>query len=294
MGKSNFMLAVLLGVLFAGPSFGSGNSYTIEDALNRKLITVSITGRKDATTAYYGGCITLIISNTSNQNLSIRLENGRRLNCVNDTIQDMLVTQSEMMALVPSQKKELTIYAMCSQKHDRSPKPNSVFRLGAMAESQIVKLTALIEKYNVQNYTGQEAVWVLTDNEDPSSISGDDQEIVKLLRECVTGAVVEQKKVNTREPGFIYDYSYPKVDENAFTIEGDFAFQMSYKNFVSLYIYDNYGNRIKVVFQDVPYSTGMQNYHYKITSSDFRPGELYWLRMKSDSKTLKELAIQMD
>ena len=103
------------------------------------------------------------------------------------------------------------------------------------------------------------------------------------------------KKTKTeREKGIIYDYSYPQVDNKSFTIEGDFDWQMPYKNSVSLYVYDNYGNRVCVIFQNTTYAYGLQSYHYKVKSDNFRPGELYWVRMKMSDKTLKELAIQME
>lgn len=294
MGKSKFMFLVFMGVLFVLPAVASTNSYTLEDALKKHLVTASINGGKDASPSYYGKCITVTLKNTTNQNLSINLENGRRLVCIYDSVQDMIVTRAEIFALLPAQSKEYTIYAMCSQKHDRSPHENSVYQVGVMAESVLVELTLLIEQLNAQDYTGQNAVWVITDDSDPSNINGDNAETVKALKDYVTAAKAG-KKQDPREKGFIYDYSYPTVDEDGgILIEGDFDWQMPYKTFVSLYVYDNYGNRVKVIFQDVVFNSGLQTYHYKIKSKDFRPGELYWVRMKSNDKTLKELAIQMD
>ena len=155
MGKPKFMFSFILGVLFVTPLFGNTNSYTLEDALKKGLVTATFTGQKDASPSHYGKCIQLILKNISNQNLSINLENGRRLDCIYDSVQDMLVTHSEVFALLPSQKRECTIYAMCTQKHDRSPHETSVYHLGAMAESVLVELTMLIEKYDAQDGTGQ-------------------------------------------------------------------------------------------------------------------------------------------
>jgi hypothetical protein len=293
MGKSIFFFLACLGALFVKPVMAGTNSYTLEDALKKKLVTAVITGRNDATTSYYGDCITLKLKNTTNQTLSINLETGRRLNCVYDSIQDMLVTQAQIFALLPTQTKEYTIYAMCCQQHDHSPKGTSVFNLGSMAESQLVQLSLLIEKLNAQNYTGQRAVWVLTDDANPNDVTGDDETVASTLREFVIN-VVKNKKQTVREPGFIYDYSYPTTDGKVFTIEGDFEWEMPYQNFVSLFVYDNSGNRLFPVFQDVAFSSGLQIYHYKVANEAFKSGELYWLRLKFDSKTIKEVAVSMD
>jgi hypothetical protein len=292
MGKSNFMFTAMLSIVLAMPVKAAINSYTLDDAIKKNLVSATITGRKDATTAYYGDCITLILKNKTGQKLTLNLENGRRLDCTNDSVQDMLVTQAEIFALLPSTQQEFTIYAMCSQKHNRSPHPNSVYHIGGMAESVLVQLTILIEKLKAQSYTGQQAVWVLTDDSDPSGITGNDS-ATRVLREFVTKNKGFKKKAE-RDPNFIYDYSFPKEEANGFTIEGNFDWQMPYKTYVSLYIYDNNGNKIKVIFQDVVYSGGLQNYHYKITSDDFRPGELYWVRMKANDKILREVSIKMD
>lgn len=293
MGKSTVVLTLLMGIIFCSPVMAHNNSYTLEDALRKKLVTAEISGRKDATTNYYGQCITIKIKNTSGQSLSLNLESGRRLNCEYDSIQDMLITKAEIFALLPGQVNDYTIYAMCCQQHDHSPGSTTKFNLGAMAQSQLVQLAMLIEKLSAQDYAGQRAVWVITDDADPDMISSDNEEVTKALKEFVIN-VIKNKKTADRDPGFTYDYSYPTTDGNVFTIEGDFDFEMPYQTFVSLYVYNNNGDRVKIVFQDVAFSGGLQTYHYKLSDAVFESGETYWLRLKQNSKTVKEVAVTMD
>lgn len=290
MGRSKFTLALLL-VAFAGTSVQAGghcsNVLTLEQALQKKLVSAEIT----ASSGHYGKCIRMKLKNTSNQALTVTLEAGRRLNCDYDSVQDMMITQSEMFALLPVQKQEYTIYAMCCEKSDRSPSVSSTYLLGAMADHRLVRLAQLIEKLGAQDNTGQQAVWVLTDKRDPNSIYGSDEAVVKALKELV---ITLSRIPEPPETGVIYDYSYPKSEGNAFTLEGDFLWELGSPGFVSLYIYDNSGNRVHVIFQDAAFSSGLQRYHYKVTSEKLASGELYWIRMKQNNRTLKELAVKMD
>lgn len=294
MGTSKFTLVVMLGI-FSWLPFAAGNTttYTLEEALKKKLVTAVIQGNQYETSSYYGKCIKLKLRNASTQSLSLRLESGRRLNCDYDSVQDMLITQSEMFALLPSQTQEFSIYAMCCEKSNHSPQKGTTYNLGAMADASLVQLARLIEQLNAQDYAGQRAVWVVTDGADPEAISSDNPEITQALKEFVMN-LSKAPKVVEREPGFIYDYSYPKIEGDQFTVEGEFNWEMPVQSNVSLYLYDNSGNRLLVIFQDMPYTTGLQSYHYKVTSDALKSGNLYWIRMKQNGKTLKELAVTMD
>jgi hypothetical protein len=284
MGKSTIMLMILLGILSCSTVTASVSTYTLKEALERKLVTAFISGKG----GYHGKCVFLRLKNVSNQNLSIRIEAGRRLNCVYDSVQDLLITQSEMFALLPSQTREVTIYAMCCEKSNHSPGETSTYNLGAMAEARLVELAVLIEKLKAQNLTGVKAVWVLTDGISPDEISGSDSITVAALKEFVSNPS-NNKKIINRNPGVLYDYSYPQSDGEIFTIEGDFIWELAASGYVSLYIYDNNGNRLMALFQDESSPAGLQTYHYRVQDATFQSGETYWVRLKQKGMTIKGL-----
>ena len=289
MGSKNVMLATLLSLLLSPPLWAIPNSITLEEALQKKLVTATITGKG----SYYGQSIVLELKSNSRDNLNITLEAGRRLNCVYDSIQDMLITKSEIMALLPLEKKKLTIYAMCCEKTDHTPGSTSVFNLGAMAQSQLVKLAVLIESLKAQDMAGQSAVWVITNGSDTSSINSMDPNITRQLRDYVKNAG-KIKTVSTRNPNILYDYSYPQLNGEVYTFEGDFEWDMASTNYVSLYLYDNNGQQIKPIFQDMMFVSGLQSYHYKLSDPLFETGEIYWIRLKQNGRTVKEVAISAE
>ena len=230
------------------------------------------------------------IKNLTYGALSLSLENGRRLKCTYDSVQDMLVTKAEIFALGGQSEQDFKVYAMCSQKHDRCPSTTSIFSLSELANGYLLQLTQLIEKLNCFDRTGQSAVWVLTDGDDPANVTGSDSITVKALKTLL----VKARSVAQRDEKFIYDYSFPQVKNGSFKIEGDFVWQMQYAGKVSLWIYDNNGNRISSIFLEKYYSHGTQTYHYSVQDPEFKPGEMYWLRLMADRTKLKEVAVTMD
>jgi hypothetical protein len=93
----------------------------------------------------------------------------------------MVITLDRLIVLQPSAKKTLDLFAMCTQMHDRSPGKESLLTLGNMAEGNLLSMAQFISSNNFQSQAAQQAIWVLTDNNDPGSIySGNKEEMDKL------------------------------------------------------------------------------------------------------------------
>jgi len=292
MKKSIFVMLLL--VFSAGISTKATNSMSLFEAVKKKLVEVKFCGKgyTAENTSYYGKCISLQIKNICSQNLELNVEAGRRLRCVYDSIQDMMISHTQMFALAPNQSSDYTINAFCTQKHDRAPSETSIFNLDGMSEGYLYQLVQLIETLGCQDNTGQQAVWVLTDSISSSNITGTDEAKVKKLKDFVEFAVASMKK--ERSAGVMYDYSFPDKTNTGFSIKGEINWNMPYTSFVSLTIYDNSNNKIITLFTEKPYKSGLQSYYYSLYNTDFKEGELYWLRVEGCGKRLKEVAIKME
>ena len=183
MKPSAFLSLLLVYVLSAG--FTSGAKLSLSDAKDKGLIKIQISGNnKDSSryrSGYYGPCLLLMLESTSRNTLNLELENGRFLETADSNEQRMIVTQQELITLLPGKKKEIPVFAMCTEMHDRSPGPETLLALGPMADGKLLELTQFIGKNRFQSLTGQEALWVLTDNNDLGSIySENDQEFNQL------------------------------------------------------------------------------------------------------------------
>jgi hypothetical protein len=284
-------------IMIARLSFGSAAvvPYSIIDAINKKLIKVTVSGRgytNDNSSSYWGKCINLHIKNLTYGKIEIKMESGRKLKCVYDSIQDMIITKTEMISLSPNESSDFTIYAMCGELRNSVPSTSSFFKFGSVVDGQLLKVVKMIEELDVQNDAGQAAVWVFTDNMSPDNIKtySGDKERAKKLQEFV----YLLKGIDKKEPGYIYDYSYPKTDSVFTNIQGEIQWVMNAPAKVSFILYDNYGNKILTIFENFDFGKGLQSYRYILPNLSLAKGELYWLRLKSAGVKIKEISIQTD
>lgn len=284
-----FSLVLCSGVFASEPV-----SFSLFDAVQKKLVKVVFKGRgysAENRSAHYGKCISLNIKNVSSQRLELKLEAGRKLRCYKDTVQDMMVSRSEMFALGPGGSSDFTINAFCTEKHESSPGDKTVYNMTGMADGYLYQLVQLIESLDCQDNMGQQAVWVLTDNISPDNIRGGDAAKAKKLKDFVDFALNKIKSRNAG--GVIYDYSFPDKTTEGFKITGEINWDMPYSGTVTLSVYDNKGKKVADIFTGVPYKSGFQSFNYELANGMFREGEMYWLKVVSGGQWLKEVAITM-
>lgn len=289
-----FILLVFSLVLCSGLFAGETMSTSLFDAVQKNLVKVVFKGRgytSENRSAHYGKCILLHLKNVSSQRLELSLEAGRKLHSCYDSVQDMMVSQTEVFALGPGGSSDFTINAFCIEKSETAPKENTVFTMAALAGGYLLQLVQLIESLGCQDNMGQQAVWVLTDNVSPENIKGSDREKEKKLRDFVDFAL--KKIQGGKIDGVIYDYSFPDKMAGGFKIAGQINWDMPYSGTVTLGVYDNKGKKVADIFAGVPYNKGFQTFTYELASSLFREGELYWLKVISNGERLKEVAITM-
>ncbi len=281
-------------VLSSGIFASETMTMSLFDAIQKKLVKVVFKGRgytSDNGCAHYGKCMSLTVKNISSQRLDLKLEAGRKLKCFKDTVQDMIVSRTEMFALGPGGSSDFTINAFCTQKHEHAPDVANVFDMQGMAGGYLYELIQLIESLDCQDNAGQQAVWVLTDSISPDNITGTDAEKVKKLKKFVEFAISKIKA--DKISGVIYDYSFPDKTNEGFKISGEINWTMPYSGTVTLSVYDNKGKKVIDIFTGVPYKSGFQSFNYELANTMFREGELYWLKVVSGGQWLKELAITM-
>lgn len=281
---------VMSSCIFAGETA----SYTLFDAIQKNLVRVLFKGRgitSENSSSHYGRCITLNVKNMSAQRLELKLEAGRKLKCYKDSVQNMMVSQTEVFALGPGNTSDFTINAFCTQKRASGPGPKNAYSMQGLADGYLYELVQLIESLGCQDNMGQQAVWVLTDSISPENITGSDAAKAKKLRNFVEFAL---KRVKTEKVGgYIYDYSFPDKTNKGYKIKGEINWTMPYTETVTLSVYDNKGKKVADIFAGMPFKSGFQTYDYDYANNTFRDGDMYWLRLISGGTMLKEVAITM-
>lgn len=264
----NLQLLILFFIPFC--SVASTASVSINDAIARGLVNAVITSNtgdsmQPFSSSHYGQCLRLQLTNLGKSPLNLHLENGRFLETSDTSEQRMIVTRQELISLQGGKMKSIPVYAMCSQMHDRSPGETSELSPGPMAEGNLLTLTRFLEKHNIQGVAGQEAVWVITDNNEIGSIFSDDEKELKLLQELVS-----------RLTGKPVPKAPHRVEFSEGSVSGTIVFDSKGKESYTLNLVNEEGEVIIAFFEDKPVETPMHTtLNWKFRYKGFPKGVYY-------------------
>jgi hypothetical protein len=262
------------------------NKYiSIENAAKKGLIKLIIKSRG----GYTGEVIEMKVQNNSDQKLDLNIEAGRRLDSKINNEQDILVTRSQEFFVNAKQTKTFTVFGMCCQAHNSSPRKNSDYYVGKLADSNLVKLANFIDKNKYYtNYTAQQAVWTVSDNNSLASISDGDKEVVTGLRNYVskiTGRVIPPYEITYRQE------SDNDVLGRATKIEGVFDYKVPVDGKVTIGIYDEQGRLVQLLFKNIDHRKGDCKLYYTFRTRELPQGT-YYARMNMDGMLQKEMKIE--
>jgi hypothetical protein len=233
-----------------------------------------------------GECIFMFLSNPTADTSYVRIEPGRTLGSLDTTVQDILITREEILALAPGEKRELSIYGFCSQALNASPDSAESFNIGKMADSSVVVLAEFLDERNNEfpEDAIQKAVWCLTDDHDIMEIYSEDLASIADLRNFVAklkGADSFTLKVEDT-PRNVNRFTYLTK-----TISGELDLFIPTDCIVDIYIRDNEGRSYDSFRKKTPYKAGTYKYSFKFTVTNWPPGK-YFLCVRADGVLLHE------
>ena len=261
-------------------------SIPVLDAAKKGLIKVEVKGKG----GYTGDVIEMNITNISGKDLELLLEPGLRLDSKDSTQQDILVNRTETFVLAKGKKKVLAVSGMCCQAHNHSPKKESKFSIGKMADSLLIKMANFInEKKFYSNSAAQHGVWVISDKNPVNSIfDGSDSTATRLVTEFVC------KLLNKPLPDYKIAYAPDTLlafSNNATKIEGAIQYYLANNSNVTIAVYDSKGNVVQAFKKESPMNPGTYNFHYTVNVTGFPHGK-YYLRVRVDGGLKKEVLLE--
>jgi hypothetical protein len=200
-------------------------------------------------------CIEMKVKNISDQALTVEIEPGRRL--VADTVsdQDMLIVKDQTIALAAGQTFIAKLYAFCCQKKDRSPAKGHSFKVGTMASAALVKLAQFISKKNFSTSAVQNAIWVLSDKHNLSSVhEGDRQENAELraLTAELAGIKMPWYYISYKDvPGMVFS-------DKASTLSGKIDYTLTSATSVTVIVKNTNGMIIRTLLENKAQNPGRQ------------------------------------
>jgi hypothetical protein len=163
--------AVVLLLLLITTQAPAAVNYTLVQAAKLKLVSYTITGidtegkskNFSSDALHYGPCMKLVINNLSKQTLKLSIDAGVVLLPYDTSYQRMIVTDNWISELLPSEKKNETLTAMCGQPYSKSPIATAKYRIGEKVDVNIYNVVSVIQEMELQNGFGQELLWTAID-----------------------------------------------------------------------------------------------------------------------------------
>ncbi|MFN8322246.1 MAG: hypothetical protein U0T74_06260 [Chitinophagales bacterium] len=290
--KTRYYLSVLL---FASGALSAEVSYTLPQAIQKKLVTVQIKGAKPDTSfhgahaSHYGPCMAMEIYTTGAEVLKLNLEYGYKLEPADTNLQTMMVTQSLIVKLPPKQRRTYRIYAMCTQAHDGGPSPEASFIMGKRTTGNLLGLAELINRKKYQNDAAQDAVWCLTDNYDVQTIFSEDTAMMYELRRFVAKAKgLLPEKIYEERSLDVYDPVRTITTRTVYS--GSLSYSCSKTSKVMIALFDEDNKMKRVYVNNETQREGTYTYNYQIGSDEMEQKKHY-LRMFRDGKLEEEISI---
>lgn len=202
------MKCIYFFLLFIGISsatFAKKDTVTIGNAFLKKLINLTIKGKG----GYQEECVSMKIKNNGGDSILLFIEAGRRLDSQDSTMQDILIVKDMYLALAAKQERTVNAYGFCCQAHNAAPAKDAVFSVGEIASKDLMEIARYINKAKLKAPSIQQAVWVISDNNEISSVVDDGTEAVSELRKFLA------KLRNIETPW--YNTIYKKSAQELFT-----------------------------------------------------------------------------
>ena len=145
---------------------------TMKEAIDKGILDYRICGLFDPRNfdevvdqdgVHFGKCMVIILQSKIDSVILLRLDAGTELIPDDSSVQTMIITHEAILALYPNQTYATRLYAMCGQLHEKAPTAMHNFKVGELADSNIVKIATYLNDNYIQNMIGQHALWACTD-----------------------------------------------------------------------------------------------------------------------------------
>ncbi len=204
---------------------------------------------------HQGYCIEMKVKNLTQNTVTLDVEPGRRLEADTVSDQDMLIVKDQTITLAAGQTFVGKVFAFCCQAKDRSPAKGHSFKVGVMASAALVKLAQFISKNNFTAPAVQNAIWVISDKHNLSSVhEGDKQENAELRQ-------VTAELAGIKLPWYYISYkAVPGMvfSDKASTLSGTIEYTLSSNTAITIIVKNTNGMLIRTLMESKIQHPGKQ------------------------------------
>jgi hypothetical protein len=152
------------------------------NALGKKLVKATALSAG----GYQDYCMNMNLKNLSDDSLIVIVEAGRRLNSLEESDQDILITHEEIIVLKKHEDKWFKVKGFCCQANNHSPRLNAKYHVNTLADSGLVTLARYLSSGTFDAHVAQQAVWAISDKKPTAQIADQNDSLLLPLRQLVS------------------------------------------------------------------------------------------------------------
>ena len=258
----------------------------LAEAVKKGYLTVTASGAG----GHSGECLKLKLESKSRKKLDIRIPAGQIFEAGDSSLQNLMVSKEEVLALEPGRNRIARLFGFCVEAHDGSPGEGSDFALGNMAEGTLLKLAKHLSENKLhQNPSAQFAVWAVSDEDRLEGIG--DPGLTKFVADLL-GKPMPEYHIQYQQPD--EDRLLPGQPANwreALAMNGLFYYTLDRDQKVDFGLYNEQGELVHPLFSNRVQKKGYHKFRFEFEIKGLPKGK-YFARMTSGGRMLKELAVE--
>ena len=276
------LLFIFVGVLLltAGKPANQtkNNPLDIASAVSEQIIELTVTGNDES--PHYYQPILVNLKNLTNEEVTINIKNGQLFKSTDPEIQDIIVTQEEMIVLKAFNTISKPIFGMCVQQFNSAPGVTQKYTLDKMATENLASIANQIQKQKAFSIAGQNSVWAVTDNNGLDAIDSYIPEDSDELRSYVANLLNIPDTVIVRRQMVALDTG-PKLTKRS--VEGKFRYNFSKTSAVTIGMFNDQNIVVKELYNNPETPAGEHKLAYEFDTMIYQENT-YYIRLIIDGQ----------
>ncbi len=258
----------------------------LADAIKKGLLTVNAEGMG----GHSGECLKLSMKNKSKKKLEIRVPAGQIFEAGDSSLQNLMVSKEETFFVESGSSRLGKLFGFCVEASDGSPGGGSLFKLGKLAEGNLLKMAKYLSDNKLHEHpSAQYAVWAVSDADRLEGIG--DPGLTKYVADML-GKPMPEYHIQYQSPP--QDRQLPGQPANwreAFAMNGLFYYDLMTDQAVDFGLYNASGELVHALFKGRQQKRGHHKFRFEFEIKGLEKGK-YFARLTSRGQVIKELAME--
>ncbi|NUM32590.1 MAG: hypothetical protein HUU47_09750 [Bacteroidetes bacterium] len=276
-----FAIIVFLWAMYQNTSALNIETYSIKEAISKRLIIVKISYNPES--VHYINPVIIEISNKTTKKINIKLKIGELLVPDDSSFQNIVITENLLATIEAGKRKILKPNGMCTEPYDKAGKEGISYFFIENNNNRLKEIANFIAENNFQDAIGQQALWCVVDkNKNILEINGYDSvlrlKLIKKVSEITGIAMPSMKKI--RET--FNNYTMPAKKE---TIGGMFEFSFSVSKKIHIAMFNPQGILVRELYYNLKEPPGTKKINFEFDFTVYTD-EYYSIKLIADDEVI--------